>query len=247
MRVSATKQVLFKRLRPTVLFEDISPLRNVSVQSWQGDSIEFLANTTSFLYVYDGPATLKLKKSGDSFFSASLAAGMYASVIDEGSISGGTGLIISVHDYKGLFQLGGPIEAKGRLRYIDGCSDSLLLPPIIRGDPCFNHLHFPTNIEQSFHNHPTTRAGLVCRGRGECESIVEGETYRQSLEPGLAFVIPPGVEHRFRTRDQALDVVAFHPDSDTGPDHDDHPMVNRTYVEGVSATQLNHIRTQDIH
>ena len=42
-----------------------------------------------------------------------------------------------------------------------------------------------------------------------------------------------------------MDVVAFHPDSDTGPQPDDHPMVNRTIVDGVSATNIAAIRTKD--
>ena len=36
-------------------------------------------------------------------------------------------------------------------------------------------------------------------------------------------------------------VVAFHPDSDFGPTHEVHPMINRTIVEGVPASQLNSI------
>src|SRR5687767_10081485 len=34
---------------------------------------------------------------------------------------------------KGFFQIAGPIEAHGRLRYIDGCTDSLLIAPQRRG------------------------------------------------------------------------------------------------------------------
>jgi hypothetical protein len=47
------------------------------------------------------------------------------------------------------FALGGPCEAFGRLRYIDGCSDSLLVGPAVRGDPCLNHLHFPPGVSQT--------------------------------------------------------------------------------------------------
>ena len=44
-----------------------------------------------------------------------------------------------------------------------------------------------------------------------------------------------------------MDVVAYHPDSDTGPTHDDHPMLNRTIVEGVSARDIDKIRTKEHH
>jgi hypothetical protein len=40
-----------------------------------------------------------------------------------------------------------------------------------------------------------------------------------------------------------MDVIAWHPDSDFGPEDDDHPMVNRTIVDGVSAAKIADIRT----
>ena len=51
--------------------------------------------------------------------------------------------------------------------------------------------------------------------------------------PGLIFVIPPDSLHRFRTTNESMDVIAYHPDSDWGPTHEDHPMVNRTLVGGA--------------
>jgi len=84
----------------------------------------------------------------------------------------------------------------------------------------------------------------VIRGRGTC---VCGGTdgVRQPLEPGMAFVIPTNVVHAFETADdEELDVIAFHPDSDFGPSADDHPMINRTMVEGVSASQIESIQTR---
>lgn len=41
-----------------------------------------------------------------------------------------------------------------------------------------------------------------------------------------------------------MDVIAYHPDSDFGPQDEDHPMVNRTIVDGVSASKLEAIRTK---
>ena len=44
--------------------------------------------------------------------------------------------------------------------------------------------------------------------------------------------------------DEALRVIAYHPDTDTGPTHTDHPMINRTYIEGRSASHLPTLQTQ---
>jgi len=38
-------------------------------------------------------------------------------------------------------------------------------------------------------------------------------------------------------------VIAFHPDSDFVPQDEDHSMINRTMVDGVSANKLHKIRT----
>ncbi|NBW63320.1 MAG: cupin domain-containing protein, partial [Synechococcaceae bacterium WB4_1_0192] len=51
--------------------------------------------------------------------------------------------------------------------------------------------------------------------------------------------------HRFLTGSESgLTVVAWHPDSDTGPTDVDHPMVRRTMVGGVSAAELAGIQTR---
>jgi hypothetical protein len=39
-------------------------------------------------------------------------------------------------------------------------------------------------------------------------------------------------------------VVAYHPESDYGPTHEAHPMINRTMVGGVPASQIELIRTR---
>ncbi len=134
---------------------------------------------------------------------------------------------------------GGPIEPKGRLRYIDGCSDSLLCAPPRKGDPCLNHLHFPGGIDQTEHTHPSLRAGIIARGEGAC-CTPDGET---RLTRNLIFVIPAAALHRFRTdQGQSMDVVPYHPDSDYGPTDEEHPMVNRTLVGGrkIDNTQGRH-------
>lgn len=134
-----------------------------------------------------------------------------------------------------LDMVGGPVELEGRLQYIDNCSDTLLLHPPLLGEPCLNYLHFPPETIQTSHYHPSFRFGIVIRGYGLCIEGplgTQGECQSSPLSPGDAFLIPADVMHSFSTMDSAMDVIAFHPDSDWGPTHADHPMINRTWVNG---------------
>ncbi|MBI2373143.1 MAG: cupin domain-containing protein [Deltaproteobacteria bacterium] len=150
-------------------------------------------------------------------------------------VSGGRALLIVAKDQPPpLRQLGGPIEPTGRLRYIDGCSDTLLVCPSVRGQACLNHLHVPPGTHQSAHTHPSDRIGVIVRGRGSCvlpsARRGEGTARHIPLEPGLPFWIAPLALHCFETSEESLDVLTWHPDSDFGPTHEDHPMINRTYL-----------------
>jgi quercetin dioxygenase-like cupin family protein len=156
------------------------------------------------------------------------------------TISGGTGVVISRFGYRGFFQVCGPVENEGRLKYMDGCTDSLLISPVMQGDPCMNLLYFPPGVVQTPHTHPSARIGLVASGAGVCVTP-DGEI---ALLPGRAFVIHPGALHSFNTRDDAMRIIAYHPDSDFGPTHEDHPMINRTFVNGASASLLPELRTR---
>ena len=82
---------------------------------------------------------------------------------------------------------------------------------------------------------------MVISGQGICHEK-SGETI---LEEGLAFHLPKNAVHRFETKDESLRVVAFHPDSDFGPEHDFHPMINKTLVDGTSARHIESIRTNE--
>lgn len=148
-------------------------------------------------------------------------------------------MVIFHQAYEALFHIGGPVENKGRLRYIDGCTDSLLIPPVLLGDPCLNLLHFPPGIDQTSHVHPSPRLGMVARGKGICRL----PDRQVDLSPGRLFHIPTDVAHAFATTGSAMTVIAYHPDSDFGPQHQNHPMINRTIVNGTSANQLTHIQT----
>lgn len=186
-----------------------------------------------------------------------IIAGMYAAIV-KGTLQGNDcarAIIIERIGYKAQFSIGGPIEAKGRLCYIDGCTDSLLIAPVKKGDACLNHLHFPTNINQTMHVHPSVRIGMVAKGKGLCLTPFGNV----ELTEGMVFVIHPDSgefaeatdgkmyavgSHCFQTSENTMDVVAFHPDSDFGPTDENHPMLNMTMVGGVSASKIEAIRTK---
>lgn len=142
--------------------------------------------------------------------------------------------IVLVHSspFTALTTVGGPIEPKGRLRYIDRCSDTLLIAPPRLGDPCLNLLHFPPGIHQTAHTHPSIRCGMIASGAGYC---INGDGERRDLVEGMVWIIPAETVHSFHTAETNanLNVIAYHPDSDFGPQDEDHPMLNRTWVDGA--------------
>ena len=138
--------------------------------------------------------------------------------------------------YKGQDTTGGPVEGKGRLTYIDGCSDSILVYPPRLGDPSINLLHFPPYIKQTYHTHPSIRFGIVIGGSGYASINprinVDGEEEetRYPLQEGMMFCIEEHELHRFVTEFQTMTVIAYHPDGDWGPTDHNHSMINRTYL-----------------
>jgi quercetin dioxygenase-like cupin family protein len=192
---------------------------------------------THFGYVHEGQPILLV--DGRVFH---LHPGMYFSVPGAFRLLGnGRGIVITRENWRGFFYIGGPAEHTGRLKYIDGCTDSLLIPPVRLGDPCLNLLYFPAGIDQTQHTHPSDRIGMILSGRGQC--ITPDGTV--DLVPGMIFCIHTGGLHSFRTPyGEDMRVLAYHPDSDFGPTDEKHPMINRTIVNGVSASEIEEIRTR---
>lgn len=207
------------------------------VWGWDDGILELPAGATHFGMVTEGTIVLKDPRGEFALGARMFFAAPGACVIDG---TGACGLVISRLDYQGLWQLGGPVEQTGRLCYIDGCSDTLLISPPRLGDPCLNHLHIPPGTSQTAHTHPSERIGIIVRGTGECRTPAGART----LTAGMAWRIPTGVRHSFHTTDSSLDVIAWHPDSDCGPTDSDHPMVSRTIVNGVSASRIDAIKTR---
>ena len=191
----------------------------VRIHGWAGAALE-LGGGTTFGLVSE---TTRVTLGPDVFV---LRGGSYFVAPEPVRIEEGRGLAVLAVGYHGVRQLGGPIEPSGRLQYIDGCTDTLLVCPPRLGEACLNHLHIPPGTNQTAHVHPSMRAGIIARGSGLCRAA-DGE---HELRGGLAWYIPAGLSHSFITRDQALDVLAWHPDSDFGPTDQDHPMRNRTIL-----------------
>jgi mannose-6-phosphate isomerase-like protein (cupin superfamily) len=169
-----------------------------------------------------------------------LHAGFFGSFPGFASIEGsGRALILSNIGYRSPTLAGGPIEDHGRLRYVDGCTASLLLPPPVRGEPCLNFMHLPRHISQTMHTHPSLRAGVILSGNGQCETLTGILKFHQ----GTTFFIPPNIPHSFQSESEPLRIAIFHPDSDSGPTHTDHTMLNRTFIQGESARFKSKIHT----
>ena len=199
----------------------------IDARGWAGERFEHRGPGTAFLLVFEF-ARLTTRHG-----EYPLPARSFAVLPDAAEVEAGSGVVVTHGTYRGLFHVGGPVESSGRLRYIDGCSDTVLVAPVVGGDPCLNLLHLPPATVQTDHHHPSARVGLVVAGSGCC---VVDRTRRESLRPGSAFVLPASTCHRFETDpEDGLLVMAWHPDSTGGPTDDDHPMLNRTLRPGSSA------------
>ncbi|KPP81821.1 MAG: hypothetical protein HLUCCA04_08430 [Oceanicaulis sp. HLUCCA04] len=219
----------------TGLIAACDPNFPTSLYAFDGAELDLDIDAAFFGFVHEGEA--QIETASGTF---TLTAGMYFSANERLRVRGGKGIVIARLGHRAFFTIGGPVEQKGRLKYIDGCTDSLLIAPIKLGDPCLNLLYFPPGIDQTAHTHPSDRIGVVHSGRGVC--VTPNEVI--PLEPGTMFRIPLEGNHKFRTTDSEMRVIAYHPDSDFGATDIDHPMINRTMVNGVSASELDAIRTQ---
>jgi hypothetical protein len=239
---------------------DKYPIKYFNIINGQGLIVD--STKSYFVFIYDGLAILDLKTNQ----KAEMPKDTYFSVHGNFELNGEfKAVAIEVHIEKGEFKkngftaythIGGVVEETGRLKYIDGCTDSLLIPPVKKGDPCLNHLHFPKETVQTPHTHPSHRIGIVIRGEGKCVTpfgtlplvtgcifvIKEYDGKEKSI--GLDGNMYEAGTHKFDTNESGMDVIAFHPDSDFGAEDEFHPMINRTIVNGVSANSIDDIKTK---
>jgi len=205
------------------------------VAAYTGEGTQLDNNASHFITVYAGTAEL-----GAGKLRCTLDAECYASLSGAVTIEGeARALIISTLGYRCAPLVGGPAEERGRLLYVDGCTASVLLPPPLRGEPCLNFMHLPPRIAQTMHTHPSLRCGLILSGNGLCGT----EKGMLPFRPGTMFLIPPDTPHSFQSGTETLRIIIYHPDSDSGPTHEDHTMLNRTFVGGQSARGLPEIHT----
>jgi len=178
---------------------------------------------TSSFYGFVSEGTCEARFQGQT---VTLGANMHFAIPGDLELDAqGKTVIFQRSGYRALPQFGGPVERNGRLSYIDNSHASVLIPPARLGDPVLNLLVFPPHIQQTAHIHPTSRLGVVIRGSG----TFVGEQ-KLPLEPGKVFSLAPFDVHCFHSGKDGLAVIAFHPDSDTGPTDESHPMKNRTYL-----------------
>lgn len=218
--------------------EDIV-LGEIDVQTWNGGDLILRKDASHFITVLDG----EMSVDADGI-QASLKDYCYGTFSGTAKISGsGNAIIVSSIDYKSMTLFGGPLENDGRLRYVDGCTNSLLLSPPVLGEPCLNFLNLPAGTHQTPHTHPSIRVGMVVSGNGRCGTATDPLIF----EKGSVFIIPPDALHSFQTDEENIRIILFHPDSVVGPTDTDQTMLNNTFVEGVSAKNLTdlHTRTEE--
>lgn len=236
VRVLDSRKMFVSRIDGFKQYEFADKQHSVRVTLTVGDEVSLNVGASHYVVVFDGEFEVLLKSGLHH-----LSRDCFGSFPGEASIKGnGRALILSSIGYESPVLTGGPIEEQGRLRYIDGCTASILLPPQVRGEPCLNFMHLPRQISQTMHTHPSLRAGIVLSGNGRCETphgVVE-------FRSGSVFLIPPNLPHSFQSGDETLRIVIFHPDSDSGPTHTDHTMLNRTFIEGRSAQVLANLHTR---
>ncbi|ERN42066.1 AraC-like ligand binding domain protein [Rubidibacter lacunae KORDI 51-2] len=213
-------------------------LDDVFVQTWNGESISLDENASHFFIVLSGD--LFVAYEGKEIHLTKTWYGVLPGAL---RVSGnGSALIVSSLNYISIPLFGGPLEEHGRLRYVDGCTNSLLLAPPVLGEPCLNFLNLPAGTYQTPHTHPTIRVGMIVSGNGGCGTVEE----RLVFEPGSVFIIPPDTLHSFQTDDENIRIILFHPDSVVGPTHDNQTMLNNTFVEGICAKGLTNLHTRDL-
>jgi len=183
------------------------------------------AFTHTFGFVHSGKLRLIY---GDGIESV-LCKNMFFSIPGKFTLNGeGQVAMFQRIGFRGLAQVGGPIESIGRLCYMDNCMNSILAGPPRVGDACLNLLSFPGNVEQTLHVHPSIRLGTVVAGEGRCVSPGRPDV---PLQAGKVFILEEAYPHCFHSSAEGLLIVAYHPDSDVGPTDQQNPMLSRTYRE----------------
>jgi mannose-6-phosphate isomerase-like protein (cupin superfamily) len=240
--MTETHQMLDDNRMLAMPIEDLRKIRftdnrqSIRIAAVGNERVAFADDASHYIVVFKGEFEIKLANS-----AYPLSQGCFGSFPGSAQIQGeGRAIVVSCIGYHSPILAGGPMEECGRLRYVDGCTSSILLPPSVRGEPCLNFMHLPQQTCQTMHTHPSLRAGIILSGSGQCVT----EDAILPFGAGTVFFIPPNLPHSFQSSDETLRVAIFHPDSDSGPTHTDHTMLNRTFIEGQSARALSTFHTR---
>lgn len=218
-------QAHFKKLEAGIIFDQSKNFYPAQYWGLKNSELSFKDDYNhTFGFVQSGE--VEIKTPTHSTFKVS--QGMYFSIPGPFDIHGkAEACLFKKFGHRGLFSIGGPLEAHGRLCYIDNCTTTVLSPAARLGDPCLNLLVFPPNVKQTLHIHPSLRYGIIVAGKGTCFNPQAGEL---QLKPGMVFCLEETYPHCFNSDKEGLVIVAFHPDSDMGPTDQQNPMLNRTYT-----------------
>ena len=207
--------------------------------TFYGEAVRDAGEDYSTTYITCAGSEVEVTPEGGRFPHFTMKEGSVAAVVGRFHLGplddqlGGSVKVFAITriGYQGMLALS-QVEEQGRLAYIDGCSDTLIIPPPRCGDPCLNHLYFPTRIKQTQHLHPSIRMGIVLKGEGTAwqDTDLTGKGWEKPLIPGSMFCLEESEIHSFKTDESDLHIIAYHPDTDTGPTDTDQPMLNRTYI-----------------
>lgn len=176
------------------------------------DAIYYHQNCSYYGYVFEGSVTIKYKKE-----DFTVKKGMYFSLPKELNIQGeGKAFIIEHYDHSCFFQIGGPVEEKGRIECEYNRSNSLLIAPTELHQPCLNLLQIHKNQENlPFHTHQEYRIGMVVEGFGYFAT----NDNRIPLEKGEIFILPANLAHRLEAPKNSENflIISYHPKSQVNP------------------------------
>ena len=176
-----------------------------------------------FGIVTQGEVTLTSKSNQ---WSHKLCQGMYFSINGtDCHIDASDAKVTTVETEYSLQNIvGGPVESKSRLKYLNGSTTSVLIPPMMKGMPSLHLLNIPRSINQTVHTHPSHRYVVVVDG-----SLIARVAHNSDIKLSRNDVlfIPKDTRHSFHTQDLSASLVTYHPESD-GPTDKQNPMINKT-------------------
>lgn len=116
----------------------------------------------------------------------------------------------------------------GSLSYMDGGTNTTAISPGRLGDPVINYVHFPAQMFQTLHTHPSQRVGFIISGNG---NVVLKDDEFFKLKEGRAFFLDRNELHNFVCDEKDVVLFVWAPDSGDGPTDEINPLKVRTYVK----------------